>query len=126
MTHRHYMPQGWQTVTPRIVVEAPEDLVCFLRTVFDATGDYHAERPTELRIGESMLMISGSSDRDVMPAFLYVYVEDTDATYRRALDAGATSIEDPRETPYGDRRAMIRDSWGNTWQIATHGGRFTP
>jgi uncharacterized glyoxalase superfamily protein PhnB len=126
MTHRHYVPQGWQTVTPRIVVEAPEDLVCFLRTVFDATGDYHAERPTELRIGESMLMISGSSDRDVMPAFLYVYVEDTDATYRRALDAGATSIEDPRETPYGDRRAMIRDSWGNTWQIATHGGRFTP
>jgi uncharacterized glyoxalase superfamily protein PhnB len=126
MTHRHYMPQGWQTVTPRIVVEAPEDLVCFLRTVFDATGDYHAERPTELRIGESMLMISGSSDRDVMPAFLYVYVEDTDATYRRAVDAGATSIEDPRETPYGDRRAMIRDSWGNTWQIATHGGRFTP
>jgi uncharacterized glyoxalase superfamily protein PhnB len=94
--------------------------------VFDATGDYHAERPTELRIGESMLMISGSSDRDVMPAFLYVYVEDTDATYRRAVDAGATSIEDPRETPYGDRRAMIRDSWGNTWQIATHGGRFTP
>jgi uncharacterized glyoxalase superfamily protein PhnB len=126
MTRRHYVPQGWQTVTPRIVVEAPEDLVCFLRTVFDATGDYHAERPTELRIGESMLMISGSSDRDVMPAFLYVYVEDTDATYRRAVDAGATSIEDPRETPYGDRRAMIRDSWGNTWQIATHGGRFTP
>jgi uncharacterized glyoxalase superfamily protein PhnB len=113
-------------VTPRIVVEAPEDLVGFLRTVFDATGDYHAERPTELRIGESMLMISGSSDRDVMPAFLYVYVEDTDATYRRALDAGATSLEDPGETPYGDRRAMVRDSWGNTWQIATHGGRFTP
>jgi uncharacterized glyoxalase superfamily protein PhnB len=119
-THRHYVPDGWQTVTPRIVVEAPEDLVDFLRTVFDATGDYHAERPTELRIGESMLMISGSSGRDIMPAFLYVYVENTDATYRRALDAGATSIEDPREMPYGDRRAMVRDSWGNTWQIATH------
>jgi uncharacterized glyoxalase superfamily protein PhnB len=126
MTHRHYVPQRWQTVTPRIVVEAPEDLVDFLRTVFDATGDYHAERPTELRVGDSIVMISGASGRDVMPAFLYVYVEDTDATYRRAVDAGATSIEDPRETPYGDRRAMVRDSWGNTWQIATHGGRFTP
>jgi uncharacterized glyoxalase superfamily protein PhnB len=61
-----------------------------------------------------------------MPAFLYVYVEDTDTAFRSAIDRGARSLEEPHETPYGDRRAMIRDPWGNTWQIATHRGRFTP
>jgi uncharacterized glyoxalase superfamily protein PhnB len=53
-------------------------------------------------------------------AFLYVYVEDTGATYLRALEAGATSLEEPFNTPYGDRRCMVEDEWGNTWQIATH------
>ena len=61
-----------------------------------------------------------------MLAFLYIYVEDADSTYRRALDRGATSVEDPTDMHYGDRRAMVRDEWGNTWQIATHGGAFTP
>jgi uncharacterized glyoxalase superfamily protein PhnB len=73
-----------------------------------------------------MLMVSASIDREPMPAFLYVYVEDTDSTYRRALESGATSIESPRDLPYGDRRAMVRDRWGNIWQIATHSGSFSP
>jgi uncharacterized glyoxalase superfamily protein PhnB len=54
-----------------------------------------------------------------MPAFLYVYVEDADRTYWRALAAGATSIEEPIDMPYGGRRAMVRGAWGNLWQIAT-------
>jgi PhnB protein len=49
---------------------------------------------------------------------LYVYVDDTDVTYRRALDAGALSMEEPLDTPYGDRRAMVRDPFGNIFQIA--------
>ena len=69
-------------------------------------------------------MVSGTTERAPMAACLYVYVEDTDATYRRALAAGATSLETPRDLPYGDRRATVRDAWGNVWQIATHGGRF--
>jgi uncharacterized glyoxalase superfamily protein PhnB len=126
MTKTQYIPEGWPAVTPRIVVDEPEALVAFVKHVFDATGSFNPERPSELRIGDSMLMISGSGDRNQIPAFLYVYVEDADQTYRRALDDGATSIEDPSDLPYGDRRAMVRDRWGNTWQIATHGGRFTP
>ncbi|HSF14553.1 MAG TPA: VOC family protein [Vicinamibacteria bacterium] len=55
-----------------------------------------------------------------MPAFLYVYVDDADGTYERAIQAGATSLEEPSDVPYGDRRAMVRDAWGNTWQIAAH------
>ena len=126
MTKAEYVPDGWRTVTPRIVVGEPEKLVAFIQQVFDATGGYQVDRPTGLRIGDSILMISGTVDRDEMAAFLYVYVEDASATYQRALQAGATSIEAPLDTPYGDRRAMVRDAWGNAWQIATQSGQFTP
>jgi uncharacterized glyoxalase superfamily protein PhnB len=115
------LPEGWHSVTPRIVVDDPATLVEFLRRVFGATGDLRVDRPTVMRIGDSVLMISGAGPRAVMPAFLYVYVDDADAAYRRAVEAGAASIEEPRETPYGDRRAMVEDRWGNVWQIATFG-----
>jgi uncharacterized glyoxalase superfamily protein PhnB len=70
-------------------------------------------------------MVGSTIERQSMLAFLYVYVEDADAAFQRALDRGAQSLEKPQDMPYGDRRAMIRDPWGNTWQIATHRGRFT-
>jgi uncharacterized glyoxalase superfamily protein PhnB len=92
--------------------------VDFLRRVFDATGDVQPGRPAEMRIGDSVLMVSSAAERDLFPAFLYVYVDDADATYRRALDAGAVSIEAPLDTPYGDRRAMVRDPFDNVFQIA--------
>ena len=60
-----------------------------------------------------------------MPAFLYIYVEDADRVFQRALDRGAKSLEEPQGMPYGDRRAMVLDRWDNIWQIATHRGRFT-
>jgi PhnB protein len=126
MTKPRYIPDGWPALIPRIVVDQPESLVNFVKHVFGATGSFNRERPTELRLGESILMISGATDRAATNAFLYVYVEDTDLAYRRALDSGATSIEESRDMPYGDRRAMVQDPWGNTWQIATHSGRFTP
>ena len=113
------VPNGWHTVTPRIVVDGAEDLVAFIKRVFAATGEYLATRPSELRIGDSMVMVSDSGVRDPTPAFLYVYVREVDVTYRLALDAGAHSIEEPFDTPYGDRRCMVEDAWGNTWQIAT-------
>lgn len=126
MTRPRYIPDGWPALIPRIVVDEPERLVDFVKQVFGAAGSLSKGRPSELRIGESVLMISGAPDREPARAFLYVYVEDADRAYRLALQSGATSIEPPRDLPYGDRRAMIRDPWGNTWQIATHRGRFTP
>jgi PhnB protein len=116
-----FQPDGWHTVTPRIVVRDPENLIGFLNAVFDAQGEFRPGSPAEIRIGDSIVMVSGGGGhRDPMPAFLYVYVHDTDSTYRRARAAGATSLEEPADMPYGDRRAMVRDAWGNTWQIATH------
>jgi PhnB protein len=115
-----FQPDGWHTVTPRIVVREPEALVGFLKHVFGAKGQFRGSQPAEVRIGDSVVMVSGEGQRDSIPAFLYVYVEDTDATYQRAIAADATSLEKPMDMPYGDRRAMVRDKWGNTWQIATH------
>ena len=111
--------RGFHSVTPRIVVSDAAAQIAFLRTVFDATGEHHADRPAEMRIGDSVVMVTGAgAARDVFPAFLYVYVDDADAVYERAIAAGAASLEDPRDTPYGDRRAMVRDPFGNVWQIA--------
>ena len=117
-----YKPSGWPTVTPRIIVADAENLVDFVKQVFGATGDYHLQAPAELRIGDSIIMISEAGVRDTMLACLYVYVESADATWQRAIDAGARSIEAPLDTPYGDRRGMVKDQWGNTWQIATRKG----
>jgi uncharacterized glyoxalase superfamily protein PhnB len=125
MAKATHIPDGWPALIPRIAVDEPEPLVRFIRDVFGAQGSFHAERPSELRIGDSLLMVGSTLEREAMPAFLYLYVEDTDAVFRRAVSRGAKVLEDPRDMPYGDRRAMVRDPWGNTWQIATHRGRFT-
>jgi PhnB protein len=110
--------EGFHSVTTRIVVDDAAAQVEFLKTVFAATGSFEPGRPAEIRIGDSLVMISSAEDRDPFQAFLYVYVDDADDTYRRALDAGARSLEEPLDTPYGDRRAMVRDPFGNIFQIA--------
>lgn len=109
---------GFHSVTPRIVAADSAGVVAFLRMVFNATGEHAADRPAEMRIGDALVMVSAAEAREPFPAFLCVYVDDADATYRRAIAAGAASIEEPLETPYGDRRAMVRDPFGNVWQIA--------
>jgi PhnB protein len=114
-----FQPAGYHTVTPRIIARGAEALVAFVKEVFGATGEYRAEAPAELRIGDSIIMISEASVREPMPACLYVYVEDADATWIKAMNAGAKSIERPLNTPYGDRRGMVQDPWGNHWQIAS-------
>jgi uncharacterized glyoxalase superfamily protein PhnB len=98
------------------------ELVEFLSYVFSAIGAYDPASPSVIRIGDSKVMISEAGPRGPKGAFLYVYVSDTNSTYRRALERGASSVEEPFDTPYGDRRCMVEDRWGNTWQIATHTG----
>ena len=110
--------KGYHSITPRIVAADAAGLVQFLRTVFEAKGDFQADRPAEIRMGDSLVLVTAAGAREPFPAFLYVYVGDADAVYRRALAAGAVSLEEPLHTPYGDRRAMVRDPFGNVWQIA--------
>jgi PhnB protein len=114
-----FIPDGWHSVTPRIIVPDAAGLVEFIRQVFHATGDYSPQAPAELKIGDSIIMVSDAGVREQMLSCLYVYVENADVTWQRAVTAGALSLEAPFDTPYGDRRGMVKDRWGNTWQIAT-------
>jgi PhnB protein len=117
---KHFQPDGRHTVTPRIITPKPEEMVHFVKEVFRGQGEFHVNRPAEIRIGDSLIMISdGGGLREPVSAFLYVYVENVDETYQRAVEGGAETLELPSDQPYGDRRAMVKDPWGNLWQIAS-------
>jgi uncharacterized glyoxalase superfamily protein PhnB len=111
-------PPGWHSVTPRLVAQNARELILFLEYVFGAKGQYDPEAPTIMEIGDSKIMISEAGARSPRASFLYVYVSDVESAYGRAIERGAESIEEPFETPYGDRRCMVEDKWGNIWQIA--------
>jgi uncharacterized glyoxalase superfamily protein PhnB len=116
-----FQPDGRPTVTPRLFTPDVAGLVAFLKAVFDAKGELHTDMPVDLRIGDSIVMISdGGGIREPTAATLYVYVADADQVFGRALAAGARSIGAPEDMPWGDRRAIVQDPWGNSWQIATH------
>jgi PhnB protein len=118
------VPVGWHTVTPRLVAHDAAKLVRFLKDAFGAIGDYRADMPSVVTVGDSILMVSEAGMRSATSSFFYLYVEDTDEVYRKALEAGAVSVEEPAKTPYGDRRAMVTDPCGNDWQIATYAGQL--
>ena len=116
-----FQPDSRPTVIPRIFTQDVVGLVEFIRSVFEARGECRTGVPSEMKIGDSIVMVSdGGGLRDALSACLYVYVADIDETYQRAIDLGARSIDRPMDMPWGDRRATVEDSWGNMWQIATH------
>lgn len=113
-------PAPYPTVTPRMFVDDPEAAVAFLREVFDAEAEIQPGRPTDVRIGDSVVLVGSSVDRGSFPTFLYVYVDAADTTYEKAMHVGAKSLEAPLDTPYGERRAMFSDDFGNVYQVAHH------
>jgi PhnB protein len=121
------IPYGLHTVTPYVLVENAQALLDFVTKVFDAERRELIRRPdgtighAEVIIGNSVIMLADKPpEREAMPASLYVYVDDTDARYKRALDAGAKSVMEPADQFYGDRNAGVKDLTGNIWWIATH------
>jgi PhnB protein len=119
--------EGFHTITPYLMVQEADQLVEFVKQAFGATellrgigsaGGLHAE----VRIGDSMVMIGGGGAwrGEPMPAAIYLYMDEVDPVYKRALQAGATSIMEPADQPYGDRLAGVKDPFSNVWYIATH------
>jgi PhnB protein len=123
------VPKGYHTLTPYLIAQDAPELIEFVKQTFGAeqtfqvigaAGGIHAE----VRVGDSMLMIGGGGPQlswrgEALPQSLHAYVEDADAVYQRALQAGATSMEQPTDQPYGDREAGVKDKAGNVWWIAT-------
>ena len=79
------VPEGWHTVTPRLFVADAAALVDFLKHAFAASGSFRSDGPAQIRIGDSIVMVSEAGARDAMPAFLYLYLDDVDGAYRLAL-----------------------------------------
>lgn len=120
-------PDGYHAVTPYLVVDGAARLVDFLQETFDAEEVERFAAPgnrighAELSIGDSLVMLSDARPgHEPMQAMLYVYVDDVDATYQRALAAGAVPVQAPADQFYGDRSGGVRDPCGNQWWIATH------
>lgn len=120
------VPDGFPTVTPYLVVKGVGPLIDFLKQAFDASELEIMKRPdgrimhAEVKIGNSPIMLGEVGDQNSpMPTTLYMYVEDTDATYKSALAAGATSIMEPIDRYWGDRNAAVQDASGNRWWLAT-------
>lgn len=86
-------PEGWHSVTPRLVARDAGALVTFLKAAFAASGEYRPDGPSEIRIGDSIVMVGGAGVRAATGSFLYLYVEDADAVYARAVAAGAEVVE---------------------------------
>jgi len=121
-----YKPQGYTSVAPYLVVDGASQTIEFLKTVFGAqelrrfNNDRGSIRHAEVRIDDTVLMLG---DRfpgvPSMPAFVHIYVHDVDDTYRRALAAGATSVQEPVKKEDEDKRGGVKDAGGTTWWIAT-------
>jgi uncharacterized glyoxalase superfamily protein PhnB len=127
------IPDGYSSITPYLTVNGADKLVDFVKAAFDAEemvrmpGPDGAIAHAEVKIGDSIVMLGEAGMAgEPMPATIYLYVTDTDATYKRAIDAGATSLEEPADQFYGDRRAAVIDPVGDHWFIATHVKDPTP
>jgi PhnB protein len=129
--------KGFRTITPYMIAADGPALLDFAKQAFGAqerfrgigsAGGIHGE----VKIGDSILMMGGGIPGKKFHASpstiaLHLYVKDTDAVYRQALAAGATSIGEPKDQEYGERSAGVKDPAGNVWYIATHKGlRYVP
>jgi PhnB protein len=119
------VPEGCHTGIPYIVVPGVAKLIDFAKQAFGATEVHVSKLPdgsvmhAEIKIGDSIIMM-GDGGQKTFLAMLHLYMEDVDAVYQRAIQAGGKSLREPTDQFYGDRSAAVEDSFGNQWWIATH------
>jgi PhnB protein len=129
------IPDGYPQVSPYLHVDGAAEAIEFYENVFGAKERMRMPAPggkvghAEIEIGDSLVMLAdefpdmgirGPSAYGGSPVIMSVYVEDVEATYRRALDAGAKSVRDLEDQFYGDRTAQFEDPFGHRWHVAQH------
>lgn len=126
---RPYKPEGYPSVSAYVMVDGAQRVIDFLKKTFNATELRRYDSPdgsimhVEVRIDDTVVMLSdGGGSFPAFPVWLHVYVPDVDATYRRALEAGGVSVQEPQQKGDPDRRGGVKDPSGNTWWIATQMG----
>lgn len=127
------LPSGYHSITPHLITAEASRVIEFLQQVFDGVERFRLADPkgrilhAEVAIGDSVLMLAeATEERRAMPASFAVYVDEVDSVYRRAVEAGATSMREPADQFYGDRTAGVQDLAGNHWWIATHVETVSP
>ena len=124
-----YKPANYNSVSPYLIVDGAYTTIDFLvnafdgielRRILDDTGNVmHAE----VRINDTVVMLTdGNENWSPVPSNVHVYVQDVDATYKRALIAGATMVQGPVQKDDEDKRGGVKDAGGTTWWIATRVG----
>ncbi|HUI73709.1 MAG TPA: VOC family protein [Candidatus Acidoferrum sp.] len=131
-----YIPEGFQTVTPYLVVPGVAKLIDFLHAVFGAEEKFRSPRPdgsiqhAEVRIGDSIVEMGEPLKEkwDQMPAALHCYLPNVDAIYERAVKAGANILTKPTQMDYGDYETDFEDPSGTQWYVGMRksGGSIAP
>jgi PhnB protein len=135
------VPQGYHTVTPSIVVHDGAKALEFYRKAFGAEEKMRMPGPdgnimhAEFRIGDSVIML-GDEMPDMgakspksyggTPVKFYVYVENVDVAWKRAIDAGAKQVVPLQDMFWGDRMGCVEDPFGHAWNLAQHVADPTP
>ena len=131
------IPEGFRTVTPHLIIKGASDAIEFYKKAFGAeetmrmTGPGNSIMHAELKIGNSMVMIADEWPENgnlFAPASLdnkttfamALYVEDVDAAFARAVEAGATVVYPVEDAFWGDRYGKVVDAWGHTWELMCH------
>jgi PhnB protein len=129
------IPDGYHSVTPYLIIDGAVAAIDFYKKAFGATELFRMAQPdgrighAEIRIGNSQIMISdehpeidylGPAKRGGSSVSLLVYVNDVDATFKQALEAGATEQRAVETKFYGDRMGTLVDPFGHIWHIGTH------
>jgi len=125
-------PEGLRAITPYLHPRGAHKMIEFLKQAFDAEviASYDAPDGTvahaKIKIGDSVVEMGEAHDQwGPSSCAIHLYTENADAVYRTALAAGATSMFEPRDEPYGDRASGVTDPFGNVWYIATHQRRVS-
>jgi uncharacterized glyoxalase superfamily protein PhnB len=121
-----YKPQGYNSASAYLCVDGASRTIDFLVKAFDAVelrrfpGPEGKVMHAEVRIDDTVVMLTdGAPGFPSVAAHVHIYVPDVDATYRRALQAGATSVQEPVKKEDADKRGGVKDAGGTTWWIAT-------
>lgn len=124
----HARPDGYHTIAPYMIVARAAEFIEFLKSAFGGTERFRVGRGpgsdlimhAEVSIGDSTIELADAYEQiAAAPQSIHLYVENADTTYQRALQAGAKSIYEPVDQPWGDRWGAVRDAFGNIWYIAT-------
>ena len=121
------IPEGFRTVTPYLICDRAAEVIDFLKRAFGAQVSFQMMNPdgsighSEIRIGDSMIMLSSAREQwKAMPAMIHMYVDNVDAWYAKAIEAGAETVMPVADQFYGDRSGGVKDIAGNYWWMATH------